>query len=222
MLLALWTSEKIVGFGGSVSCFVTLARILNLSVFPWEYERGVRKGEAWCLTHRRCPINKDHFHFSSPVLRTESLVRNVCQKTFLVSLYWYFLPVNYTCLNFFLIIMRCLESSCLSTLILAGPCIQVTPALLFACLLFSCVQVSAGAGLCEIWPRPAGAPALLILLWAIYHHPAAHSVALGILSRSRIVNPGRQGLGFIPRSKLCAQEPPAHGGPSVNICQMNE
>lgn len=121
LLLALWTSGKIVGVRGSVPCFVTLARLLNLSVpgllicqvdikvfslFPWEYERGVRKGEAWCPTHRRCPVNQDGFQFSSPVLTTESLIRNVCQKPPLVSLYRYFLLVNYTSVDFFFISVR--------------------------------------------------------------------------------------------------------------------
>lgn len=94
---------------------------------------------------RKVPSNKGHFRFSSPVLRIESLLRNICRNTFLLSLYWYFLPVNYTSLDFFLIMVRCifsLESSCLSPLILAGPCIQDSPALLFACLLLPLVQVS--------------------------------------------------------------------------------
>lgn len=103
----------------SASCFVTLVKLCvqlficqvemkMFSLFPWEYERGVRKGEAWCLMHGRYPISKDCFHFSSIVLRMESLIRNICQNTFLISLYWYFLSVTYMNLDFFLIIVRCI------------------------------------------------------------------------------------------------------------------
>lgn len=114
------------------------------SLFTWEYEGGWEMG-GLMPPPGKVPSNKGHFRFSSPVLRIESLLRNICRNTFLLSLYWYFLPVNYTSLDFFLIMVRCifsLESSCLSPLILAGPCIRDSPALLFACLLLPLVQVS--------------------------------------------------------------------------------
>ena len=47
------------------------------------------------------------FHCSSVITRIESLIRNLIQQNvFLISLYWYFLPVNYTNSDFFLTVMR--------------------------------------------------------------------------------------------------------------------
>lgn len=93
------------------------------------------------------------FHFSSPVLTTESLIRNVCQKPPLVSLYGYILPVNYTSVDFFLIIVRCISvwrALALTPWFLLVPASETLPACYALPSLFLCSGLRAGAGLAHL------------------------------------------------------------------------